>query len=312
MTDAENPSAVCERKSRRRLAWLAVAVMLGGIAAWGSVRQPADPSQAMTVEGQARVSAIAGKRFRVAGFNIRRGKGNDGVRDVRRTAETIRHVKPDVIGLFEVDGRLLGARHNQAADLSDELGFAAVYAPTERRFWHDDFGNALLSRVRFGSVHRIPLVCTQHRKYRNMLLTRFVAGGTQVNFLAVHVDRVKDREQQLRNVFALFHSLKKPAILVGDLNTEENDPLLRELMGRGDSVNALLDCRADWPRGRVDWILTRGLNVVDSGCVNDGVSDHPLMWADLELPESGAAERHRSSNNTGRTALTAPSRDGIH
>jgi endonuclease/exonuclease/phosphatase family metal-dependent hydrolase len=311
MTDAENPPAFRGRKSRRRLAWLAVALLLGGIIAWGSVRQPAEPAKPMTVEGRAEFAAIAGRRFRVAGFNIRRGQGNDGVHDVLRTAETIRRVKPDIVGLFEVDGRLLGPLHNQAAELSQELGIAAVYAPTERRFWHDDFGNALLSRVRFGRVHCIPLVCTQHRKYRNMLLTRFVVDGREVNFLAAHIDRVKDREHQLRDVFALFHSLKEPAILVGDLNTSGEDPLLRELMDHGNSVNALLDCRADWPAGRVDWILTRGLNVVCSGCVDDGVSDHPLMWADLELPERGEVDRHRSHLKSGRTALIAPSRDGI-
>jgi len=239
----------------------------------------------MTVEGRPEVSEITGRRFRVACFNIRRGKGNDGVRDLNRTADAIRRIKPDVVGLFEVDGRPWGTNRNQAADLADQLGMAAVFAPTERRFWHDHFGNALLSRVRFGSVNRIPLPCTQYRKFRNALLTRYVVGGRTVNFLAAHLDRVKDREQQLRDVFALFHSLKAPAVLVGDLNTMDNDPLLHELLARGDSVNALLACRGDWPQRRVDWILARGVNVLNSGCVDDGVSDHPLMWADLELPE---------------------------
>jgi endonuclease/exonuclease/phosphatase family metal-dependent hydrolase len=287
---------------RRHLTRLAVVAVLGGMIAWGAGRHPADATKPMTVVGRAEVSQIAGRRFRVAGYNIRRGKGNDGVRDVRRTGETIRRVKPDVVGLFEVDGGLWGRPPNQAAELSDELGMAAVYAPTERRFWHDHFGNALLSRVRLGSVHRIPLNCTQYRKYRNALLTRFVVGGRTVNCLAAHLDRVKDREQQLRDVFALFHSLKAPVVLVGDLNTMDDDPLLHELMGRGDSVNALLKCRADWPERRVDWILVRGLNVIDSGCVDNGVSDHPLMWADLELPERPAADPQPSRKPTSRIA----------
>ena len=33
---------------------------------------------------------------------------------------------------------------------------------------------------------------------------------------------------------------------------------------------------------RIDWILARGMRPVDAGLREQGASDHPLVWAELE------------------------------
>jgi len=283
------------RPSRRVLRTAAVLlVLVGGVVWWGSNRVPAVNSKPLLTAGCAKRNALPGRRFRVGVFNIHGGRGRDRVRDIGRVADCLRDADLDVVGLCEVHGHWRRSPGNQAEELGDLLGMAAVFAPTEQRYWHDHFGNGLLTRVKLDGVHRIPLTCTQGKKYRNAVLTHFRVGGTTVHFLTVHIDRVQDRKRQLRSVFALFQSLQTPAVLVGDLNTFDDDPLLQELMASCGAENALLTCRNDWPELRVDWILTRGLTVVNSGCEEHGASDHPLMWAELELPQSADPDTVRT------------------
>ncbi|MFQ5731158.1 MAG: endonuclease/exonuclease/phosphatase family protein [Planctomycetaceae bacterium] len=252
---------------------------------------PAIATKPLPVQGRVASESLPGPRFRIGSFNIHGGKNASGNYDLGRTAECLRRANLDVVGLYEVHGRFWGP--DQAAELGAELGVASIFAATERRFWHDHFGNALLTRVALQQVHRIPLPCTQGRKYRNMLLTQFRVGDRTVHLLAAHVDRVKDRDVQLRQIFALFHALEKPAVLIGDLNSLDGDSLIAELAAQGDSRHALRSCRKDWPKLRVDWIFTRGLKTVGSACVDDGSSDHPLMWVELELPQSSPADKVR-------------------
>lgn len=285
-------SLIPERK--RRTVWRAIIVCLllvGVVAWWGSDRTEAVATRPLPKQGEAAVQSLPGPRFRIGSFNIHGGKSRAGEYDLSRTAESLRRAKLDVVGLYEVHAGLFGK--SQAAELGTDLGMASIFAPAEHRFWHDHFGNAMLTRVKLDEVQRIPLPCTQGRKYRNMVLSQFRVGNRTVNLLAAHVDRVKDREAQLRKIFALFNSLEQPAVLIGDLNSLDGDPLIAQLAAQGNAKHALESCRKDWPKLRVDWIFTRGLTAVDSACVDDGSSDHPLMWAELELPQNPSADTVR-------------------
>ena len=37
------------------------------------------------------------------------------------------------------------------------------------------------------------------------------------------------------------------------------------------------------PDNDVDWILPHNLGAVDAGCIPPGMSDHPLIWADIRV-----------------------------
>jgi endonuclease/exonuclease/phosphatase (EEP) superfamily protein YafD len=97
------------------------------------------------------------------------------------------------------------------------------------------------------------------------------------------------KKRWLRAVIALYLALDEPAILVGDMNSDADDPQIRQLSdtpGVDDPVGGLLGpeiLEKDAPR-RIDWIFTRGLRCVDAGIRDDGASDHPMIWAELELP----------------------------
>jgi endonuclease/exonuclease/phosphatase family metal-dependent hydrolase len=268
--------------------WWAAAWVVGGVvgaaAWWGSDRTPAVGNDVLTVRGNAEHDELPGPRLRVGGFNIHGGKGHDRERDLGRTAETIRRADLDIVGLNEVHAFAWGSVESQAEDLGGRLGMASLFAPAERRYWHDDFGNALLSSVKPTSVQRIPLPGTQGYKYRNAVLSHHRVGGRTLHFVTTHIDRVKDRERQLRDVIALFLSLDEPCVLVGDFNTTADDPQLRALLDRPGVHDAVAEGLTRDVPGRIDWVITRGLKTVAAGCEEDGSSDHPIVWAEVELP----------------------------
>ncbi|MBW3542699.1 MAG: endonuclease/exonuclease/phosphatase family protein [Planctomycetes bacterium] len=263
----------------------AVALLLGLAFAWqGYRRTPADPTAPLHLVAAERCQPSPRPTLRIATFNIRGGRGRDERHDLARTAASLHGA--DLVALQEVHGPALFSSTNQADDLGRRLGMASVFVPTERRWWRDSFGNGLLTRIPVSSLQRIPLVGTQDRRYRTALLTRVPWQGTTVQFVMVHGDDRQDHERQLQALCDLFVGLEQPAVLMGDLNTFRGEPLLEDLLRRSD-VTAVVD--EHWPDRkplrRVDWIIARGLVALHRECRDLGASDHPVLYAELALPE---------------------------
>jgi endonuclease/exonuclease/phosphatase family metal-dependent hydrolase len=223
------------------------------------------------------------RTLRVATYNIDGGVGLDDRYDLNRIADNIRPY--DLIGMEEVHGHLFGAAANQAQELGENLQRPWLYAPSEHRWFHDSFGNAVVSSVRVRRWLRIPLVGTQNRGQRNVVLLNIYVAGLPVNVLVTHLDREADRSAQLQSVSMLFFSLAEPVVLMGDLNREPDDPELQRLLLHVPGVE---DCLARFPskfnQTRVDWILTRGMTAMNAGLDEGGdASDHPLAWAELAI-----------------------------
>ncbi|MBX7168379.1 MAG: endonuclease/exonuclease/phosphatase family protein [Pirellulales bacterium] len=281
--DAAAFSTVALRPARRRYRRTAafVLVLVVFATAWGNGRHAADArSGTLASVGQQPSSHVPG-RFRVATFNIATGHRRDGGVDLAAVARALHGI--DVAALQEVDGPWIAYRDNQADDLADHLSLAAAFAPTERRWWQDHMGNALLTRFNVAPWQSIPLPCTQRRGFRNLLFATLpTESGKPLKVLVAHIDRRQDREAQLEIVCNLFESLAEPAMLLGDLNTTRDDPRLATCFGRG-ARDALDDAGAGSSERRIDWILLRGLRGTAGGEVREEVSDHPLYWADVEL-----------------------------
>jgi endonuclease/exonuclease/phosphatase family metal-dependent hydrolase len=218
------------------------------------------------------------RTLRVASFNIHGGKGRDGRRDLARTAALLRDF--DVVGLNEVHG----GDPDQAERLGRATGMAWLFAPVERMGGRDDFGNGLLSRLPVRHWQRLPISPAGAETHRNIVLARLPVGGRTVNVLVTHLARPGDeRPGQLRAVAELFLALQPPAVLMGDLNTRRGDEQLERLLAEAGVVDALGVGDEGVPAPAIDWLLVRGLRVVSSGRRDDGSSDHPLVWAELEL-----------------------------
>lgn len=280
---ADAAQAACVRGFRHGLL-LAIA-FCAGLAIWaGSDRVPADPTVPRGWGGQPQLESLSAGRLRLATFNIHSGKGTDGQTDLDRIADELAGF--DVVGLNEVRGGF-GPDAHQAAQLGRRLGMAWLFAPTERRWWHEHFGNGILSNIAARSGLTIPLPGTQSAKHRNAVLLRLGEGERAISLLVTHLDHVSDRQLQLRAVTELFLSLEPPAVLIGDLNTPGDDPLLKALLSRPDVRDAVADVAGPRARKRrIDWIITRGLRVRDAGIRETAASDHPLVWAELEFVDA--------------------------
>lgn len=282
--DTSSSAKPSELKRRLRTLAILMAIVAAGLIADGSRTVPADPNRPIEIRGAVNGAPSDSNVLKVATFNIHSGKGPDQLVDLSRTAHVF-ETTPDLLGLNEVRGTP-SARlwQDQATDLGNRLEMSSAFVPTERRWWHEHFGNALLARVPLRQLHRIPLAGKRGKAFRSAILAQFEFQNQPVQLLAVHVDSQSDREDQLRQVISLFLGLQSPALLMGDLNTNEDDPQLKELLSRSDVVDALQGVpRDDRGRKHIDWILARGFRCRSRKLVKTMASDHPLAFAELEL-----------------------------
>ncbi len=110
------------------------------------------------------------------------------------------------------------------------------------------------------------------------------SGNRTVRVLLTHLSHSDDagRTAQLRSVISLYLSLSEPAILLGDLNSNAGDPQIHRLLatpGVTDAVGKILGAE---DRPRIDWIIARGMRPLRAGVRDNGASDHPALWAELE------------------------------
>lgn len=242
-----------------------------------AVRTHAGPASGAALCDAVRAAPATRRTVRVASFNIHSAVGIDGRRDVNRIADLLRGY--DIVALNEVRGR------PQAETLAARLNTAWLFAPTERRWWRDSFGNGVLCALPVDMWRRAPLESSFGRGKRNVVWLTPRVENQALNVLVTHIDRTTDRQRQLRIVLGMFTALAPPAVLMGDLNTPRSDPLLGELLSRSDVADALAAADgAAADERRIDWILCRGVRVVRAGAVQTVASDHPLVWAELHLP----------------------------
>ena len=99
----------------------------------------------------------AARQLRTVSYNIKHGLGNDGRIDLERTAELLRNLGPDIVGLQEVD---LNARRSgqidQAKYLGEQLGLNSAFGKF-MDFQGGQYGMAMLSRHPIEEVREIAL-----------------------------------------------------------------------------------------------------------------------------------------------------------
>ena len=259
-----------------------VIILLGGLIYYsGDQRHAVPAARGVSLSGTTQSPPHSDTTIRIATFNIHGGTGSDRRLDLDRTAANLTGF--DLVMLNEVHGPYFWQAAGQAQLLGELTQKQWLFAPTEERWWYHQFGNALLSSAKVSQWQRLPLP-SRGRGYRNVLLLTLEHGGRALQVVGTHLDRndPRDRAEQLQAAIGLFLAMAEPAVLLGDLNTTADEAPLRELLARGDVRDPLREVLADATPRRIDWILTRGLKTVDAGIVDNGASDHPLIWAELE------------------------------
>ncbi len=280
------------KRPRRRLIQAAGGCILAGaiaLAVWiGSIRGPAGQATGFGIAGIAMQPVAQGERLIFANYNIRTGRGLDDQRDLDRTAECLKGVT--VAGLNEVRGSAwYGRDRDQAETLAGKLGMGYLFAPTERRWGREHFGNALLTRLPVSEWLRIQLPRQHSDSHRNMLLADLTLPpgaptGGRIAVLVAHVDTRADREIQLAAVFAMFRTLREPAVLIGDLNAGPEHPDIARLLTAPGVVGTNGARPPGELSGRVEWVIAKGLKVLDASRCDNGASDHPRVALEVATP----------------------------
>lgn len=155
--------------------------------------------------------------MRLATWNIHMGIGRDGRRDLERTAQVIRDMAPDLVGLQEVDNRTDKAG-DDLARLRLLTSMTVIAGPT---MLHPDgdYGNALLTRLPVLDIERHDL-SVAGREPRGLLIVHVAVGDTRLQVAVTHLGlRPGERRRQVRRLIDhLSPEERRPLILMGDFN----------------------------------------------------------------------------------------------
>jgi endonuclease/exonuclease/phosphatase family metal-dependent hydrolase len=220
---------------------------------------------------------------RVASYNIRHGAGLDDELNLERTAEALRKLDADLIGLQEVDVGAARTRGvNQAEALGRMLGMHAAFG-SFMDFDGGRYGLALLSRypLRSSASLRLP----DGNEPRVALVAEVeLPSGEALHVVNVHFDWVGDdgfRFAQAEKVAEFLARLDGPYLLLGDFN---DGPTSRTLaLFRAAALEAAKPAEASFtfpankPAKEIDYIFfapadrwtASGTSVVDERLASD-------------------------------------------
>ena len=136
-------------------------LLLGSVALniWqAGQRVPVPPTAGASISGMD-PSLAAKDVFRVATYNVRHGKGTDGIEDISRAARLLSDC--DIVGINELAGPSVWGEPNQAEQLGNHLKMGWFYGPNQRRWYRDHFGNGLLSRFEVSAWYNEPILIGQ-------------------------------------------------------------------------------------------------------------------------------------------------------
>lgn len=212
----------------------------------------------------------------VVAYNIKHGRGMDGVVDLERAARVLEAQDPDVVTLQEVDlgcGRSGGV--NQAAWLGKRLGMTPVFGPF-MDYDGGQYGMAVLSRLPVVASQNHPLPPGPEPRTALAVRVHLPDGGEAV-VVGVHLYRTE--EERLAQAGAMLAALdpNTPTILAGDFNSRPDSPvmaLVAETFHDVDKGSDRLTFDSVDPRVEIDYVLVRPLGRF-SGLELD-VLDEPL------------------------------------
>src|SRR5687768_9277286 len=162
------PPKPAPQKRRIRLRWLIpILLVIAGLGVWGYIPTQTGPASGTALQGSA-IRATTRPTLRVATFNIHSGRNEKGEFNLDRTAAVL---KKDfhIIDLNQVrNSPPFTNNPDQAQLLGEKLKMQALFAPTEQRWFRDDFGNGLLTAISIINWKRTPMDGTAGRGKRNV------------------------------------------------------------------------------------------------------------------------------------------------
>jgi endonuclease/exonuclease/phosphatase family metal-dependent hydrolase len=161
----------------------------------------------------------AAQRLCLASYNIHRCFGTDRKYLPERVVEVVQALDTDIIGLQEVDMRLLVDGRTQLDFLATSLRMTAI-AGANIQDHRGHFGNALLTRLPIQAVRRLDLSVRRFEP-RGAIDVDLLFEGRVIRVVATHLGlNAAERRLQVRHLLHALESgpVPKAWIVLGDFN----------------------------------------------------------------------------------------------
>lgn len=227
--------------------------------------------------------------LRVMTYNIRYGRGIDGVVHLGGIAEVIKRERVDIVGLQEVE-RFSPRSHfvDQTTLLAEELGFYAIYGPA-LFIGPYRYGNAILSKSPILSWEVVPI--SSSREPRNFIKAIISIEGVPITFICTHLGLShEERMKHVEKIIETIRGKENPVIVVGDFNAIPNSPEIHRVQEyltdahREVGVGSGFTFPSDDPKYRIDYIFTSPHSLIQSlESIESLASDHRPVVAEMYL-----------------------------
>ena len=233
------------------------------------------------------------QELRVLTFNIHAGKGLDGKLDLRRIAEVINNVKPDLVALQEVDVKTRrSGKVDQAQTLAKLCNMKSVFGKA-MNYQGGQYGNALLAKnaIITSNVIEVSNTDTGAEPRSAVGIAVKLKNKQVVTLISTHWDHrsEKARSQAAGKLAKIVQRSKGVVLIAGDLNCELGSKEMTELdkvvvAPHQEPVNTF---PVDNPTRQIDFLLIdrkanwkiKSIKAIDP----NGASDHRPLLAVFEL-----------------------------
>ncbi len=216
-----------------------------------------------------------------------------------KTAETIRSLGAEIVGLNEVYETGGGGLDEQAKTLARYAGFKnhafgeAICFGGEKRY-----GNAMLLNdpLLSADVIKVPAPPQEQRTeggyYEDRAILRVVTeiGGVKVTVMSTHFGlNPSEQKNMVEKLAEILDETKTPVILMGDFNAQPHEKVLQPIYSRLKSAADESNCReftfASYaPERVIDYIfVSREFCVESVEAVDARTSDHRPLTATLSI-----------------------------
>ncbi len=207
-----------------------------------------------------------------------------------KIVQFIKSIKPDIIGLVEVDsGSFRSEKSNQAETIARELRHFNVYG--------SKYSNASVTR-------KVPILSKQgnavltNQKILSRKFHYFSKGVKrlvieleleEISIFLVHLSiKFKHRHYQLMELHDMVKNAEKPVIAAGDFNVFQGDRELQLFLAATDLKNANATGNPTYPsrvpHRQLDYILYGPkINIVDFQIPDIKLSDHSPLICDFNI-----------------------------
>jgi endonuclease/exonuclease/phosphatase family metal-dependent hydrolase len=231
--------------------------------------------------------------LQVVSYNIKHGRGMDGQVNLERTAEVLRKLNPDFVGLQEVDLQVArSGKTNQANELGAMLNMHPIFG-SFMDYQGGRYGMAILSRHPVVRVNSLRLPNGNEPRVALIAEVR-LPNDTTMLIVNVHFDWVDDdgfRFAQAKTLATHLQAQPHPYVLLGDFNDGPNSRTLKlfeKIAKRTPKPAATrLTFPSTKPQQEIDFIFCspkKSWQVSRTAVIKETVaSDHRPVSADLIL-----------------------------